>query len=296
MTAPGVLPGSTPTTSRLGGLEDSVRKTTINELGYRLPVGAVLPTGERTRAFAFGKWSMSTELALGKLRDQNRAMSAGTFAAHVLARMLTEWCGRSLQGVSEPERMLMLNRSWAGDVYHAWFQLRRRVIGNELEMRIVCGMCRKGFDYGVDLGTVEVFEHEDGDELRAPFQFSDGVDYKGEQRDVATTEPLRWAVYEGLGDDGMNIAAMKLAIVRNATVGLSGVAPDVPLSPEWADDLSKLDFERMSAFINERQPGPSLQIETACPKCSSPVTRSISWTYDSFFSVRTSGAGGVRTS
>lgn len=273
-------------------------RTTVGALGYSLPVGAFLPTGERARTFAFKAWRSADELELGKIRDRDRTMSSGVFTARVLAHFLTEWCGQPLASLAGPERLLMLNRAWAGDVYHAWMQLRREALGNDLDMRVTCGTCRAAFDYSVDLGSVEESTIDSADDLRVPHRLRDGVEIGGETRRAMTLEPLRWAIYESLGDSGpgLNIGAVKLGLVRGAAVALEGCNPEVPLPGGTWDDLTKFDLETLTARINDLQPGPTLAIETACPRCGSQVVRSISWTYDGFFSVRASGPGGTRAS
>lgn len=271
-----------------------MRKTTVSALAGRLPVGAVLPSGERCRTYAFKPWRTSDELELGKLRDKNRAMPVGEFASHVLAHFLTEWCGQPVAGLQPHERRLIVSRAWAGDFYAAWFALRQLALGNDLDMRIVCSLCRTGFDYTVDLGSIEAEEVEDGEELRQAFALRDGFEFRGSPRRVLTLEPLRWATYESLGEDGLNTGALKTSLIAGSVVGVDGIDGDVKLSSAQLD-LTKYDLESLTARINKRQPGPSLAIETGCPKCNAPITRSLSWVYDSFFSARDSGPGGAST-
>lgn len=273
------------------------RKTTLVDLGYQLAAGVDAGAGQpRERGFAFAPWRSKDERILGSLRDRNRAMTPGVFASEVLGHFLTLWGAQDLRDMSAPQRRLLLSRAYAGDVYTAWFQLRREVLGDDFDMEITC-LCRHAFPYAVDLGTVEVKVVLDGDTLAQPFALRDGVEYRGTTSHVATIKPLRWDVYEGLGPStGMNMGAVKSRFAAGAIVGLSGL--DVPGEvhlPADALDLSKRDLEGLAAAIDKMQPGPDLSVDVDCPQCGTRCLRALPWTYDSFFSVRASSPGGPPT-
>jgi len=252
-------------------------------------VGKVAADGTRARSFSFKRWRGADERVIGAIREENRSISAGAFAAEVLAHFLADWQGESFEGLSKGEKRLRISQSWAADVYAAWFELRRRALSNEFDSRLHCAQCRTPFDYIVDVGSIDSLELEDGEAISTPFALRDGLSWQGQDRKLLTLEPLRWEAYEALAPGNeVNLGTVKLAVCASAIVGLEGIASRVKLPTTALDDLSKFDLESLSAWVNENQPGPVLLIETHCPKCKAPIARSFPWVYDVFFSAKTS--------
>jgi hypothetical protein len=263
-------------------------RTTLSAQGNQLPIGVEAGGGERIRTYAFRRWNAAVELEIGKTRDKERGMTSAAFATEILAKILSHWGPHDFSKMSDPERLLAIKRSFAGDVYHVWIQLRRDVIGNDLDIDLTC-ICRHKFTYSVDLGTLEEDVVADDEEISSPFGLRDGFEYRGEIRKVVTLDPTRWMTFEGFGPEmGLNPGAIKLALMEGTIVGVNGVDGRVRLTENDLRDLGKYDFEKLATAIGERQPGPSLLIHTECPKCRSEIDRSMGWTYDSFFSAGSS--------
>lgn len=263
------------------------KRTTVEALAFQLPVGAEGPGGTRQRDFGYKAWRAKDERVLGQLREDNPRMTAGEFTAHVLGHFLTHWCGRSLEGMTDKERLVMLGQAWAGDVYHAWVQLRREAMGDKYPLAMSCpsATCREPFGYEVELGSVEVLEPEDNDTLRTPVQLRDGIPWQGQDRKLLTLQPLRWNTYMQIPTGGVNLGDLKLAIVKGSVVGVEGVEHDLVLPDSALDELTKHDLELLAHKIEDEQPGPSLLAVCPCPKCKAKVQRGISWAYDTFFSM-----------
>jgi hypothetical protein len=83
---------------------------------------------------------------------------------------------------------------------------------------------------------------------------------------------------------------LKVKAAAEAICAINGKDLPAPL-PESALDLTKRDLETLSAAMDGENLGPSLAIDDFCPHCSSRVRQSMPWTYDSFFSERSSGPG-----
>jgi hypothetical protein len=275
-------------------LAPGTRKVALQDLGDNLPVGVAVPGAPVGRAVAYKAWRAKDEREIGALRDGNRSMTPGVFASEVLAHFLTCYGGQDVSGLSRPQRRLLLSRSWAGDVYAAWFNLRRMVLGNDFDMEIVC-VCKRAFAYTVDLGTVDTHVVDDGAILTRAVVLQDGLEYQGRLHHVATIKPVRWDVYEAMGAGGAaNLGEIKLRLAANALVGLDGVTQPGggDLRIPWdALDLSKRDLETLVATVDQWQPGPDLSVEVGCPYCGHNNRRAIPWTYDSFFSQRASSPG-----
>lgn len=261
--------------------------STVEELGFTLPIGKEQPDGSRVRDFAFKPWRTSDEKAIGKWRDKNRTASYPQFTAYVLAYFLTRWCGESFADMPIDKRRLVLSTSFASDIFYAWIMLRREALTDDLDVDVSCGTCLTHIPYTLQLGSIEVKTPGDDDALTAPYRLRDGLQWQGKDNRVLTIMPVRWWAYESAKAGAVNMGSLKAQVIAGAIVGLDQVDGEVRL-PEEAMDLTKYDLESLSAWINDNQPGPDLAIELACPKCRTTIVKSIPWMYDDFFSIRDS--------
>ena len=113
----------------------------------------------------------------------------------------------------------------------------------------------------------------------------DGIPVRGEARKQLKVRPIRWCVMEGLGKNGVNEGAMKVAMFRDAVVGAEGVDAATPLvltDPEL-DEMSKRDIERLAGALEEANLVPDLALTGDCPHCGAAFKRSLDWGYDAFF-------------
>jgi hypothetical protein len=263
---------------------------TLDDLGPSLPVGIEGPAGDRLLDYSFRPWRTSTELAVSKVRDRERTLTPAQTVSVVLAHLLRTWGGLDFDRLTEGERRLALARAYAADVYVAWVQLRRQVLGNEYEQRVTCGFCRHAFVYAVDLGSLEVRALDSDEEVSRPALLRDGLLYQGQERRVLTLRPVAWATYEGMAAT-FDVARLKLGVLAGAIWGIEGADRNpVRLVPEQID-LTKRDLEALVRAIDDEEPGPNLALDLACPSCGTPIRQALSWVYDPFFSARASGTG-----
>lgn len=267
-----------------------MEKITLAERGNVLSHG-LAAGGQHVRGFAFKPWRTKDEKAVCEVRDKNRAITAAAFASEVLAHFLTEWCGVAFGPLKQSERRLHLAQALAGDVLHAWIQLRRQALGDDFEVPLSCRSCRTEFAYEIDLSTMEVNVAADGENLRRKVELRDGFEWRGQDVREVTVQPLRWTVYEGL-NASLNTGTLKVRSIASAICELDGQPLLAPL-PEHALDLTKWDLESVAATIENENLGPDLAIEDFCPQCGAKVRQSFPWTYDLFFSKTASGGGGA---
>lgn len=269
-----------------------MKHTTIEKQGMQVPVGTRMADGSVERGFAFKGWRSKDEREIGAIRDDQRAISAAAFVSEVLALLLTRWCGHSFEGMSRPERRLVLNRAPAADIYHAWVQLRREVLGTKYDLGLTCGMCRGEFVLEVELGSIDLLVVADDDEQHTPYALRDGIEYRSEERKVLTLKPVPWSVYEiATAGGSLNTGDIKLAVLAGAVHRVEGVDEPVHLTAAELD-LTKYDLEALSSHVDDIQPGPDLSVQVSCPHCATPARHAISWLYDSFFSMGGSSLGG----
>lgn len=272
-----------------------MKQVKLQDLGYSLPRGIVAPDGSRKRDFSFRPWKGSDERKVSKVRAENPAISPSAFATHVLAYFLKSWCGYDFDRISIPERELLLSGAYAGDFYHPWFQLRRDVIDDELRLRLKCALCHHQFTYGVKLGTVDVWEAEDGEDLKRQIRLKDGLQWRGKESKWVQLAPVRWRALDGVSGVGLDTGAIKAEVILGSIVGLDGHEGPVVVTPDLFDELTKADIELLKDAVDDIHLGPSLSIEVDCPKqgCGNTIKRWISWVYDDFFSAQGSSLGAI---
>ena len=268
-----------------------MNNTTAGELGNTLPVGIDGDGGVRARSFDFRPWRGKDERVIGTLRDKNRSMPPGQFATRVLAYFLTHWGQRSLDGLGDREKWHLIASSYVADVLYAWVALRRKAMGDTIEMSITCPVCHKVFPFRGNLSDLPVTVVDENDILREPYALKDGFNYLGDESNALTLEPPRWSMYENLGAEGLNIGAIKMR-----TIGASIVAvgdKEARVAAEQLDELTKRDLEELYAQVSERQLGPDMRVDTVCLGCGFAMNRSLAWGYESFFSATSSSDGSL---
>lgn len=265
-------------------------KTTMGERGDLLPVGmSGTPDGPRMRDVSFRNWTARDEKAVGAYRDKDRTLNPAQFATRVLAHFLRRFGPWDFDSMTEPERINAVRTAWGADVFHAWVQLRRRALGDDLAMSLTCGFCKFEIpEYRVDLSTMEVDVLGDDEGLERTVPLRDGFEFRGEVRKAPVLNPIRWSTYEGFksfGDGALNTGELKAGVILGSIVGVEGLKGALVLPDNAVDEIGKFDLELLVREINAGQPGPDLSIEVPCPKCGSQIRRSVSWVYDSFFSM-----------
>jgi hypothetical protein len=275
--------------------------TTVGKRGDVLPVG-LAPAGGLVRAqdFSFKDWTSTDEVAIGRIRDKERALNQGEFVTRVLAHFLRTWCGVSCEGLDEVSKVLLLKRSTTADVLYAWFRLRQDVLGNSYTMDMSCGNCKHPIPYDIDLGSTEVFVTDPDEDPRWDLDLADGLDWMDEKRKLVTLQPIPWGIQEKVyaGEEGegtVNLGSMKLSLICGSIVRVEGLEHDVAIPPGRAQ-FSKRDLELLSSSLVEMNPGLDLIVEVECPKCHLRLRRPVNWVYDSFFSVEAPASSGGRTS
>ena len=258
-------------------MKDTIK---AEDLGYQLPIGKT--TG---RSFKFKPWRAKDERQVGEIRARNRKMSVGEFTTEVLSHFLVEWCGEDWTEKASKEKKLAINQSFAADVHHAWVMLRREALGDILPMSVTCSSCGENFQFRAELGSIDVATVEDGGIIETPHVLRDGIEYRGDTRHTVTLAPLRWNVFEKIKGGGLNIGKIKLQVIAGSIVGLGGVEGQIQLAPGMLDDMTKFDIETLSSKLDDFQPGPDFRLDVDCPSCGAANRESISWLYDSFFSM-----------
>lgn len=235
---------------------------------------------------------MADEKAIGQIRDRDRGITSGAFASEVLAHFLTDWPGcPDWATMTKVQRRMAISKSFAGDVFYAWIQLRRAAFSEVCTVDLRCGVCRKPSALDVELGTVEVICPDEENPVRRTYNLKHGFTYRSDKVLSVTMDPPRWAVFEKIANTA-NTGKIKSAVLAGCIVGINGAELASPI-PEGSLELTKADLEMLVAATDRDPPGPDLSVEEWCPHCGTLIAQSLPWMYDSFFSQSRSGAGGA---
>src|SRR6478609_201187 len=255
---------------------------TMAERGPVLPVGVKTPSGDLARDLSARPWKTKDERALGKLKKPNMSMAG--YVATVIGYMYSrlgahEWSPETPM----PERLVVINQMYMGDVFYAYMWLRREVIGNELHMNVECPSCKKGFRFEGDLGSTHVQCVHDLSGLAQTYTLKDPIDVRKKKVTVFQMRPPRWGALALKEGESLNEATAKIASIRSSIVGLNDDPNEITLTDDELDELSKKDLEGISALLNTDYLGPRMVVEGDCPRCEAPFKQMIDWSYGGFF-------------
>jgi hypothetical protein len=170
------------------------------------------------------------------------------------------------------------------DVFYLYFTLRRGAIGDDLEMSATCPGCKHDFKVTANLSTLEVKTVDEPQAAEYSYKFRRPFIFRGKTITGCIMGPTLWSALEGVGAQGMNSGAAKLAIILGSLRQFDELGP-VPFSGAEMTrvKMSKVDIEGLVAKINDSAIGPEMIVESTCPKCSKPFKYPIEWSSEDFF-------------
>jgi hypothetical protein len=269
-----------------------MKKTTLGELGNRLPSGALTHDGAWVGdvPFRFRRFNLRFEKeAVAPLLAERPALSIGAFVTALLAEALTQLGPDAEFGAKPLEvRRQAVGRLAIGDALYLYTAFRRHALGKSLALRVTCscGKCAP-FTFDGDLDTVEVVACEKAEERVFTFDLRDSeiVTPAGQRGKRLVIGPAPWSTLEPLGTPKA-FALLKYESLRTGIREVEGInthgAPLV-VTEEMLDDLAKEDYEPLLKLVDERMPGPLLSVSGKSPHCGRPFQEAIDWRYGDFF-------------
>jgi len=271
-------------------------KTTVGDLGVRLPIGVGPFDGSQARdtTLAFGDWTGARERELGRLRQANPAATEADLVIMVLSMFVERWGQHEFGKMSDPQKELVLARAASPDIFHAWCQLRVENCGPKFRMTFPCPSCRKDMHLDVDVEDIveEIPASPTTNLVQSDCKLRKGMMFKGERRFKPLMAPVTWKTFRRLQDQARtDLSETKLTIIEEAIVGFADDDGGEIIVPSTSvDTLNKYDIEYLADYISDRSLGPDLSISEDCPGCGVRVQRPVAWEYDVFFSVQRSGS------
>lgn len=265
--------------------ESKIKRTTLGELGTKLPIGVVdSKTGNLGKHFAVRPWRLKEERAIGKIRAENEHSSVAEYVSMVLAYMCTKFGNHDFEKMKIEERRLIISTAFMADVFYAYVWLRREAIGPELKLDLTCNSCRAKFVFAGDLDSIEVGTIDNVTDADWEYKLKTPIEIRSKLIDGFKLGPSRWNELERIpaGTRRFDTGAAKSAIIRGS-IREAGELGAIPLVDEELDELTKYDLERITGLINERPIGPTMSIEGKCTMCGAPFEHAIEWATDNFF-------------
>lgn len=261
----------------------NIKKTTLAELGPRLPHGIADVGGNLIKDIAVRPWRFKEEKELGKLLDKNREATMVQYTSMVLGAMYTQMGPSNFEAMNEAERRLAVAQLEVGDAFYAYCWLRRESLGPHLKMDITCASCLNVFPFKADLDTLAVSTVEKPEDALWEYCLQDPYEIRGKLVEKFMMGQAKWQSLEGAEPSGrFNTGAAKAIMIR-ACVKSFGDMGSVPIMDNDLDEMSKRDIEGILEGIDNNHVGPDMSIEHVCKRCGSQIRTSIDWSHGSFF-------------
>lgn len=264
--------------------------TTLDEQKAKLPVG-ILDGTTVHRDVVFKKWRTKEERELGRLMAPD--MDMAEHVSLVVSNMCSRIGHHNMDEKDAAEKALIVSMMYMGDVFYTYSMLRKRVVGDALDVKVACPRagCGVTFPYSGKLGTLEVACVDNIDDILWTHKLSVPIEIRKETVTHFDLAYPKWSVVEA-GKGETSEAEIKALTLVGTIVGINGNGQAMsPLAMEELDELERDDFEAMMAGINENFLGPKMGVEGQCtPDVCKKFKRgghdfafSIDWRYKHFF-------------
>jgi len=239
-------------------------------------------------------WKLREERELGTLVKHQQSARFGQYVAIVLAHMCTQLGHHDFGSkvvkdkiVNKKllsERLAIVNDMYMGDVLFAYLWLRVQSMGTELPIQLSCPRCREKIPFKADLDSLEVRSVDRVEDSEWRYKLATPIEIRNQEIVDLLIRPPRWSALKSAGSDGGNFGELKASMIHSSVYAAGDMEP-LPLAPHEFDELTKLDFETLTADIDAQSVGPDLMVELDCSACSRQIRTSIEWASEDFFGV-----------
>lgn len=255
----------------------------LKDLGPSLPVGVLEGKSSLSKEMDHKPWKLKQERQLGEMRAKHKDANVAQYVSMVLGTMYKNLGGLNLDDMSLSDKRGKIGRMFMGDVFYSYLWLRCVSLGHIFETHVTCPFCNFKFMLPADLNTIEVTVADDIEACKWVYELQDPFEVQGTTITKFEMGPARWRALEnGNLGAGLNTGIAKALIIRGCIWGVPELQRGA-LSEADLDEMTKRDFEAMTAEIDARSIGPDMSIEETCPRCTSDFKIGIDWGYDNFF-------------
>lgn len=260
-----------------------IKKTTLGELGGRLPLGVVQTDGSFSKEIESMPWKTRHERAIGALKKEgmNMAQHASIIISQLYSRVGPHvWTPET----KHAEKLLNIGTMYLPDVLYMYVLLRSKVISDRLKMSITCPACRHKFVLNGDMASIEVNTLERPEDMNWYFNLKDPISIRKKTVSKFRMNPPKWFQLESVASMAASGEMAKIVIARASVVGFNDEIEPTQLMDSEMDEVSKRDLESMISEINKDFLGPKMATEGDCPSCNFHFNLPINWRGDDFFS------------
>lgn len=272
--------------------KNRIQVVTLGELGQVMPLGIMTNDGNYSKSFEIKRWRMKEERELGEKRDANRDSNMAQLVSTVLSMMCTGIGQHDFTNMKDAEKTVHISQMYVGDVYYIYVWLRRKSIGNKLNLVMKCSRCSHSFDFAADLDTVEVNKCETLGDALWDYELQDPFEIRGRLVTEFIMGPPRWITLENMrGAGSRNIGAAKASLISGSISSIKDWLDDkgqplqIALTMNEIDEMGKADIEAITSKMDENAIGPNMSVECTCPRCRTEQKMAIDWSYDNFFDI-----------
>ncbi len=259
------------------------KRITLKKLGPQLPLGVVDANGNLNRGVSFRPWTGKEEREVGDLMDKNREAPMAQYIAMVLSTMCKTLGHHNFEGMEDTAKRAVISQMYSGDVFYAFALLRREVMGSQLDLEIVCNLCRSKFNWAAGLDTLEINTAESVESSKWKYTLESPFVIRDSPVSELVLGPFRWHTIEDDRFSGsLNLGMIKMAMIHGCIVEVPN-RDNMVLAEHELDGMLKVDIEELAYCINESHLGPDMSIETRCKTCKNDIIQTIDWSYGSFF-------------
>jgi hypothetical protein len=274
-----------------------LRKTTLGELGSKLPVGTPDPaTSGLIKDISRRRWNLGLEKKLGKAREKMKTGNIAKFATLVLAGVCEQIGGLKIKEWNPKNKgdhdkaLIQIGNMYMCDALYAYVWLRHDVIGREVDLTLTCPVCSHKMAFKADLETLEVNVADNPDDILWQYDLKHPITLRGQKCTGFKLGPIRWNSIENSQKGSLlDMGGTKSEMIWSAIVEPLGhdKLAGVSVAEHELEELDKWDLEKLSGLIDVNSPGPDMAIEATCPRgpCGHSFRTPIDWMYDSFFGI-----------
>jgi hypothetical protein len=263
--------------------ESGLKAVTLKELGTRLSLGN--PNASYNKTLEIRPWRMKEEKELGRLKKEAKKDNLTSYLPLVIGTLCTKVGEHDFTKMKDIEKRLVISQMWLGDVWTAYCLIRIKSMGSKIDLKPVCSHCGKTIEWVADLNTLEVNTANEIKDCLWEYELEQPIVIRGKERTKFTMGPMRLLALEALGETDVNIGSAKDEIISGSIHKIDG--QEIILAKSDLDELVKIDIEKLTAKINEKNIGPNMSIEGKCPhvNCGENFKYPIDWGFDSFFGI-----------
>lgn len=261
-------------------------KTTLGELGARLPIGVLV--GDRfVRNLAARRFDFAAERKLGETRSKAKGrVTPGAMIGGILAQLCEQVGPHRLGEMKDNERLVALGQMHTSDVIYAVAWSRVQALGGTIDVQLSCDRCDETSRVTIDLNDLEVtaLAGDEAVDLSFETELRDGFPCRGSVVRRLTLEPVRWWALDSpalAGEARQNPSTVNACLLASAIRALDGTP--VTLTADDLNEMTVYDAQGLAMDMDERTPGPRFTVEVSCPVCGRPNSHTLNWMDAGFF-------------